>query len=1341
MTSLIVPVDVVAYCVGTTDHHGPVQHFAGGATDFRAQATAERAAYLGSNVVRGADQAPLWTLDIGVHVHWAMPDALTRATGDAATFPALPNRWLVTRIVGAGVSSRHWVVESDTLSTTPPAVGQVGPTLPVQVQADGTDAVRGYRYLGSTTALDDWQERLTATDRPLLTLTGRELHAASTGEVAFTAYYPDCRGVFGLWDDFSDLDDAPVDIAYSVVGWYDLATNDPLAAGPTPTALQQEFGWTYTADTGSAPTASLYHGFVQAIAWDSDTPYCADDAPVDARVAVGNSPGEALAVWLRGMLPDTLPTAFEELMTLYAAGLLPELADPGADQLALLEEGLHALQFAAIDGGTIYTLTQGQAKAKTLPLALADALNALNTAQQAVDLAVTEQTQARWQLFADWVRVFKVDDANQQAALNAFAARQALQAAIDANVLAATTARDTVRLLIDQLLPTGLLVTSVPAARYQQAAEPVVLLAGDAATRDARHGGDGRFDPDGYLVCRLDSQLLTALSIGDVRLTASTYSSLAPASPELPAAAAALVEEAALLEGAIGASVTTVPAPELVADLATWLAGGTAQHYRDPAGQPPSPVTANAWAGNPRASLMLLWEADFHPLLDTGVAGTDYATDFFTADYRLDPDAPRSIAYAPTSAGITVDPATIDFDPLQPHSGTYQYKGRATLFSTSATNLRTRILKDTDASSTLQHAAALLGETPVALRNLSGLNDALLSRERALQLSIGIAPDQPIPFRLITTQLQQAVTTLAEIPPLSPHINGSFSGVRAGYMRLTLRVMDAFGCKRRVNALDTFVADTMVTQVAGQSVPGVIYLQPRLTQPTRLLWRWLAADGTDDDEMNDHPATTPVCGWLLPSHLGVGFAFYDAVGNPLGSLTLRDDKSGIIWQSAPGDQATVGMMLAQVMADQNAELRAVATTLGDSTPARFEAIWSAIDIAVTQVSPPAGNSGSSLALLVGRPLAIVQAALTLQRQGLPALDQTLAALDDGVFTDTDHAVGGINFPVVIGDLKRLDDGLVGYFRDGTGGYKTDIFYTQAATGDVAGVARPAVDSLLLTAQAVPADAPATLPGREKLLMLVDPRAPVHATMGILPTLSLAIPPEQYQGALDALSIALPATPLLLPAGGPALPLPAVSGFTPSWITEIVSGGTPAWSIVPDVAQPTATALWQYSPQSLTEGWLRLNPDQLRVTLTADGQPVVTAGSTVTLALTIRNDTGGALVFTPGELIGEDRLDTGSVLYLHFGRLLDDAGLAALDPSAPGWQFAAYPATGPAQYWIATPTAAATLSASASLTITLTTTAISATSGPQTRIYVDYANLGGVPDGVEQALVTVVPPAS
>ena len=91
-------------------------------------------AWLSEEIVAEPFQDEHFFLEKGIHLHWSFPQALTRARylGDTAdgppAFPALPNRWLVTRGregAGAPTIEKQWVVESDYLWPEDPG-GKIG---------------------------------------------------------------------------------------------------------------------------------------------------------------------------------------------------------------------------------------------------------------------------------------------------------------------------------------------------------------------------------------------------------------------------------------------------------------------------------------------------------------------------------------------------------------------------------------------------------------------------------------------------------------------------------------------------------------------------------------------------------------------------------------------------------------------------------------------------------------------------------------------------------------------------------------------------------------------------------------------------------------------------------------------------------------------------------------------------------------------------------------------------------------------------------------------------------------------------------------------------------------
>ena len=130
-------------------------------------------------------------------------------------FPAVPNRWLITRHVAdapSAVEPEQWIVESDYLhpvdadertgAITFPAMGALPEHAPP------------YRYLGRRTPFKEWEEtRQTAPHRYL----DDPLTALGYGDPSFAAFYPNCHSVFGAYDDYSGDIQA---VRYTVVGWY-----------------------------------------------------------------------------------------------------------------------------------------------------------------------------------------------------------------------------------------------------------------------------------------------------------------------------------------------------------------------------------------------------------------------------------------------------------------------------------------------------------------------------------------------------------------------------------------------------------------------------------------------------------------------------------------------------------------------------------------------------------------------------------------------------------------------------------------------------------------------------------------------------------------------------------------------------------------------------------------------------------------------------------------------------------------------------------------------------------------------------------------------------------------
>jgi hypothetical protein len=103
-------------------------------------------------------------------------------------------------------------------------------------------------------------------------------------------------------------------------------------------------------------------------------------------------------------------------------------------------------------------------------------------------------------------------------------------------------------------------------------------------------------------------------------------------------------------------------------------------------------------------------------------------------------------------------------------------------------------------------------------------------------------------------------------------------------------------------------------------------------------------------------------------------------------------------------------------------------------------------------------------------------------------------------------------------------------------------------------------------------------------MIIDPRAPVHATTGILPVGELAVPADQYSGILAQLKVNFITRPILEMANGLVIPLPEESGYNWSWIAPGKTGSPLKASAANEYP------IYGYTPQSIQEGWVQLNPE-------------------------------------------------------------------------------------------------------------------------------------------------------
>lgn len=1151
---------------------------------------------------------------------------LVMKTAAHMKLPPVPDRWLVLRQGGTGPDV-SWIVESDRLTAAdapPPTGAAAGPCqmqVSITVPTDNkgipvTPAVvptHGWQHLGLTFAdASTWSE-----DTDPATPRLRPLTAAGSGLPEFAAFYPSCQGVFGLCDAAADAKTA---YTYTVIGWFSLAADDPISSGKDLATQLTALKWSCAA--AKACDGSLY--VARAVVNGAQCPLMTDKdgggllGENGVNVAVGNSTGQALAAALAAQF--TGGVEMEKLLDAAQAGALRHLDEP--DGTARMEQAMHQQGFRPSHGGTFWSVRQKKGDSVGLSAALpvqtaaqaaaaakagkpppksdsavpvpaeaqltliADQLNAVNQAQRQYDGMMELCVAQRELLFADWCRSLQlnspfVDPFGHQIEHNPCVAGM-LKCADGTTPLmskAYTMVLDGVSLLSSACLGNdkqnaliqwaGILyqalstlqqslhglpleMTAHPAPRFWQPHDPVVLFydQGGQSLLTATPATGTEKDPNGYLLC----------------LAAPTP--IAASGPPPKGWTAAFQGLITALASATG----TVP--------------------------PPQNITAASWR-----PLFLEWSAAYLPCQSAGeLSMTNDGTNASAARSAYGPDFLKN--FQPDPDGIDLQLVS-DSEIAQDPASHAEYKGRVLLSPRAVSSMKDRIYsllgtqkppqagqdaifpgalgKDDTASAWLNQV--LKSGSQTLSQALDGYHDHMLMRQRIRQLSPFDPryPQQTTSPGYLTAWdpvTQSFCPLIGRCNAASPVPGDHYHPIRGGVCEISdLTLVDRFGQTRRwqIDASKP-MALSRTLPLYKNTTPGdkantvtTFHLPPRLTQPSRLLFRWIAADDSGV-ESAVHPSTTPVLGWIMLDRVDANILFFAATGELLGwvgwvdSKHLDSDSKHLKWQPMPGAAAL------------NATMQALQTEF--CTKAGY---FDDIATALLTIEPHSHRQHRAASVLMSRPLAICAASLRLQLKGTPAPHQGYASLVEAVETNGFAAptvldpsqtcnlmqretcdFEKVQVPIRLGDVSMEDDGLIAWW--------------------------PAdANSLPTTAWNLVDSCPAPLPltpdpttAATQVLLLLDPRACVHASSGILPVKSITLPPELYAEALKKMELIFTAAPVLTPAGTWTLPIPAELSSTWSWLPDLQSTTVPQ----PLSGKVDDRAHLPPDPAVLRRGWLR-----------------------------------------------------------------------------------------------------------------------------------------------------------
>ncbi|WP_405408017.1 hypothetical protein [Streptomyces decoyicus] len=1125
----------------------------------------------------------------GVRLQWQFPEALAAGHYDekteVTTFPLVPNRWLIVRYFDPkgqptpanrnAVHAKGWLVHSDYLESDYP-------------DRDDWAKLKVPRFRDPESAETTFLSLVTdVTDEPWTDPGRREpfLTSVGPGLPAFAAYEPYHEGVFSLHDDLEDLKDGVIDtyppdnrLSYLAVGWYSEQPADILAQAldipgllppdrTDPEAVLEALGWALPGTVPGTLRNTLYVGTALGVTWKqrnylppSDKP---DPVNAPLKVAVGHSVGDAAAALTAH---QTRSAENGHLLSALFHGTIDSFDTPGGDDE--LDEALRSSWFAGHEAGYAWRLVErrgdgfvddaeGSAAARRTARATDPQwLVRLNDQQAAYDAELPKLRSLQGRTWALWFLRNRATregahapgfDAAADAQLDPAAspngkpsiagltkAQYEKVATLAAELPRGDTPEELEAAIADFVarpdidVPEGMALQREMSENYYTPADPVVVIEGANVTEPLAR--------DTPLPVRPAGDLLQSLRIGGSFENVPTN----PPAPRLdgfPPPVGSLLAEFALLDKA---AWTPAAAP-----------GPTALH--NVIAHPDLNVTGSlaqytAFWKQPWLPMYLQWDVRYVP--------TPFRTGN-TEHWEFDGNA-----YLWKGSGSTAEGASSSLRRI--------FRGRSFLTPT----VRYVVERQLDRYLETYPDAEGMGvrqlredvsDLDMLSQTLDGFHDWLLTQSGAAR---------PLRSRVpVPSALERLLGDAASCPAPSGHsdtdpADDTFQPVRAGqFFFYDLRIIDRFGrvvdlTNDAQNNYERFPPIRALSVLPDARKPlypdpigaqRFIQLPPRLLQPARV--RLAAVHALDGAALPAAPTAreagtpaTPVAGWLLVNRLDETLMVYAPDGSPLGEMRVLNTTQAIAWNPLPHspfpDPASPAFTAAYPrLAGFIAGLR------GQTSPhLAFSALLDTIDGTLDGIVDPSAQDDAVPSRLIGRPVALVAADLTIDLQGLPLTDPGWSTApippSDGVVAGTasvDTASGedypgrdGYRWPVRLGSAERLTDGLIGYFASDSGpdGAVTHTtLFTEQRTREY----RHPYLQPIGTGSGLAL--PATLPGEaavtHHLSVLMDPHAVVHATTDILPVARLALDADFVHTSLTQIRASFRLHPLLAVARPPA----------------------------------------------------------------------------------------------------------------------------------------------------------------------------------------------------------------
>lgn len=1070
----------------------------------------------------------------GVYLHWILPEGLTHGIqwqeGEAPVYPAVPNRYMVTRIAvqekrgEQTVQRKEWIIESDRIQTPPSKLMDALRLARISSSvADSSNPKKPYLYIGMKRDYETYGE-VTAPDARAWS----PLTAVASGNPCFAAYYPMCRSVFGFWDDLADLENMPAALTYIVSGWYE-DSEDPLFGKEySPDEIQRLLFLEWEGMEDDVRRHMICHGVVSRIAWKGKDALCPSGMPGSWKipaVAAGYSSSETLAAYIsaRGKRPGQ-----ERVTEALLEGVLErwEEADGFWEAESCLFQRLFRSEPACDEllleskRGVVYG--EGQK--------LADEINALREQAQREEEALRKIRQQAYQL---WCRA--ADGVESAAAAEGAleeSKRKMLESSARKEVLEREAARQ--KEALSRYLETcpkdeEWSDRDAPGQNYWQANDIAVLLEGESQSSIYRK-------LEGYkheerLPCRTQDELVSQVSFQisaqgekDKQLIMADAAELVPqARIPLPDILERIVGEAFLC----AESCRTFFLPLLI------------QRYQ------------LAGPGNP------LWKSYME------YVEQEYDRQMRMADHvkgRL-PNMTAVHQWNPSWNPLFME-WEVDFYPDAALYGEREmperYSGRTILSHHALLNMQEQLKNyvGTPCEPLLER----LGSAKILSQCLSGLNEQMMGRKRDAVTMIW--------DRFSGDSLAKIARDIVGEEPVWQATERQSYPIRAGGLRINrLRVSDSFGRAREYDP-EHVIFSERGRMGEEKNSEAIMKLVPQILTPARIWARWIQQPlcrrqqgGSAAQEV------TPVYGFMWANRFESCIHIYTPEGEMAGSLQLVYDlenknKYKAVLRNPPGEV----LKEKEIFRRLPEELRNFVEALYENVRKKPEILYElicAVDDSIWNALPADLKKAETIRAGLGSPVVLAGVKLRVETKEEPA----------GILKE-------LRFPVYVGDRERKGDGVIGFFeieeecrKDSyhvlnlVGGAETKNGYIRNSAMTEVGFSQ-----------------------ERELTLLVLPKCKVNLSVEFLPRKELWLPPDLIEEAVSRIYMVLFYGPFLTRKGIVELMRP--KAMEKEWkFLSFPKPETPGEEIIP--SDLFMEADFAGEGMEIREGWLKLQKENRR----------------------------------------------------------------------------------------------------------------------------------------------------